>query len=263
MLNTNTCYYVYFHRRNDTNEIFYVGKGKGDRAFNTNKRTKIWEQTCKDAGGAYVEIFRYNLTENEAIDLEAELINKYLNQIVNFNNNSKIVQLTEKSLNELYYYDETSPTCLRWKVESGRGRTKREVGSVAGYVDNKSGYCRVYVDGKMLLVHRVIWTMLRGNISSKFQINHIDNNPSNNRIDNLEVTTVKQNNNLKKKKDAYKIIKKNNIPVSIQVTYLNDNLNRCFKNFKIDGNIEETIKIALNFKRKNLEEVDWKHENML
>lgn len=258
MLNTNTCYYVYFHRRNDTKEIFYVGKGRGDRAFNTNKRTKLWEQTCGEAGGAFVEIYRYNLCEDDAIDLEIEMIAKYSTQLVNSNNNSKIKQLSKESLNELYYYDETSPTFLRWKVEAGSGCKKKKKGDIAGYVDNANGYAKVWVNGKMLLVHRVIWTLFNDELSSKLQINHIDCNPSNNNISNLQLATTKQNNNLKKKKNTYKIVKNAaGIPISIQVTYLNKNLNRCCKNFKIGNDIEETIAIALDFKEKNLQSIDW------
>lgn len=257
MLNTSTCYYVYFHRRNDTKEIFYVGKGKSDRAFNTNKRTKLWQQICKSANGAHVEIFECNLTEDEAIHLEAEMIAKYSHQLVNLNNNSKVISLSKESLNELYYYDETSPTCLRWKVEAGGGCQKKNPGDIAGYLDGDK-YGRVWASGKMLLIHRVIWTMFNGELSSKLHINHIDHNPNNNRISNLEAVTVRQNNNLKRKQDTYKIVKnKQGDAVSIQISYLNDNLTRCYKNFKTEDDIDKTIQLALEFKKEKLQNVVW------
>ena len=38
----NNVYYVYVHRRNDTNEVFYVGKGKNRRAYSKTGRNQHW-----------------------------------------------------------------------------------------------------------------------------------------------------------------------------------------------------------------------------
>lgn len=63
---------------------------------------------------------------------------------------------------------------------------------------NKLGYIRVYLskDGKTerVLVHRLVAESFVNRISEKHDIvNHLDNNPSNNRADNLEWTTYKGN----------------------------------------------------------------------
>ena len=65
-------YYTYLHRRNDTNAIFYVGKGKDKRAW-TTKRSKFWHSIA-DSRGFTVEICAYWPTEKDAHDHEKFLI---------------------------------------------------------------------------------------------------------------------------------------------------------------------------------------------
>lgn len=63
-------YYVYAHRCKATNAVFYVGKGKKDRAWSA-ERSRAWqEHVGKLAAGFEVILLHENLTENEAIDLE-------------------------------------------------------------------------------------------------------------------------------------------------------------------------------------------------
>lgn len=44
-------------------------------------------------------------------------------------------------------------------------------------------------------LHRVIWEAVNGSIPEGLQVNHIDENKSNNRIENLNLMTSKENNN--------------------------------------------------------------------
>jgi len=66
-------FYVYLHRKATNNEIFYVGKGKDYRAWNKQHRSKYWIRIVNKYG-LIVELYKTNLTENEAFDLEKELI---------------------------------------------------------------------------------------------------------------------------------------------------------------------------------------------
>lgn len=66
-------FYVYFHRKETDNEIFYVGKGKGKRAYIKNGRNSYWKNVF-DKHGLVVEIHKSGLTEQEALDLEVLLI---------------------------------------------------------------------------------------------------------------------------------------------------------------------------------------------
>lgn len=68
-------FYVYIHYRNDTNTPFYVGKGKGDRAYQlcTSRRSRFWLNIANKAG-VTVNIIETALTETEAHDLECKII---------------------------------------------------------------------------------------------------------------------------------------------------------------------------------------------
>jgi hypothetical protein len=44
-------------------------------------------------------------------------------------------------------------------------------------------------------LHRMVWTIFRGPIPYKLQIDHIDGDKSNNHIDNLELVTHQENTN--------------------------------------------------------------------
>ena len=58
-------------------------------------------------------------------------------------------------LSDRFYYDDTSPSCLRWKINVRSGRNKNQlnvkVGDVAGGLNNSSGYYQVRVDGRLAL----------------------------------------------------------------------------------------------------------------
>lgn len=64
-------FYVYQHKTKDTNEIFYVGKGKGYRAF-SKVRNKYWHHIA-NKHGFKVELIKSNMTEQDALQLELEL----------------------------------------------------------------------------------------------------------------------------------------------------------------------------------------------
>jgi hypothetical protein len=81
-------YYVYLHKRKGTNKIFYVGKGRknrnGDRFDSTKSRNEWWQHVVEKDGGFDVEIYKDNLTELQAFDLEKQLIAQIgLNNLVN------------------------------------------------------------------------------------------------------------------------------------------------------------------------------------
>jgi hypothetical protein len=67
-------YYVYTHLNPLTKEIFYVGIGKGNRAWNQwAGRNKFWDNYVNKYGFE-VEIIAENLTRNQAGKVEIELI---------------------------------------------------------------------------------------------------------------------------------------------------------------------------------------------
>lgn len=72
----NKSFYVYAHYNCENDECpFYIGKGKGSRAYNSKNRTDAWKQRA--SVGLVVKILQDDLTEEEAYLLETKLIEKY------------------------------------------------------------------------------------------------------------------------------------------------------------------------------------------
>lgn len=189
----NNDYYVYLHKRKDNGVVFYVGKGRKDRA-KRSRTYKHWVEVVHEAGGFEFEYFKTDLTESEAFDIESKLINQPLDgwNLVNKNKtNSKTKHLDFKSIDEYLYYDPTSPTGLRWKKwnNSKIKKTARFAGDVAGYLlkcKGVKGYYALRVNGISVLAHRIVWLLINKSISTDLVINHKDGNGFNNNISNLE-----------------------------------------------------------------------------
>jgi hypothetical protein len=66
-------YYIYAHYRNDTGEVFYVGKGEGNRHKSKQGRNPYWHNIVKSHG--YIsKILQYFEKEEDAHKAEQELI---------------------------------------------------------------------------------------------------------------------------------------------------------------------------------------------
>lgn len=72
-------YYVYIHTKADTNDAFYVGIGKGNRAWKKNKssRSNEWMDVY-NSHGRDVNIYADDLTREEAEIMEVGVIADYL-----------------------------------------------------------------------------------------------------------------------------------------------------------------------------------------
>lgn len=57
----------------------------------------------------------------------------------------------------------------------------------------RDGYCDVKFNGRNIRIHRLIYTLVYGDIPENFQIDHIDNNKANNNINNLQLLSPKDN----------------------------------------------------------------------
>ena len=66
-------FYTYVHIRQDTDKVFYVGKGAGNRAYSCKDRNKHWRHVDAKCGRR-VEIAGLWKTETEALDHEKFLI---------------------------------------------------------------------------------------------------------------------------------------------------------------------------------------------
>lgn len=70
-------FYVYIHRRGTSDgTVFYVGKGKGKRAWNFTQRSKLWKRV-NEKHGTFVQIVATGLEEAASLQKEIELIQWY------------------------------------------------------------------------------------------------------------------------------------------------------------------------------------------
>ena len=99
----------------------------------------------------------------------------------------------KKLCEEWFYYDETSPSGIRWKktVYAGKNHNivRANVGDVAGSKNN-NGWT-VVIKRKFIKVHHVI-LYLHGELEINL-VDHKDGNPFNNKLDNLRCVSIKLN----------------------------------------------------------------------
>lgn len=95
----------------------------------------------------------------------------------------------EINFNDYFYYDETSQSCLRWKVDRrggrGRGHIIVSCGDVAGCL-NGLGYWVVSCNNRRYLAHRIVLSV-NGIDCSGWQVDHINQNRADNRVINLRL----------------------------------------------------------------------------
>lgn len=94
--------------------------------------------------------------------------------------------MNEDDLMKVLRYD-SETGLIYWTIRSG----KAKAGSVAGTV-KCGGYVQISVRGKLHYAHRIAWLLTHGEWPSG-HIDHIDGNPSNNRIENLRDVSVQTN----------------------------------------------------------------------
>lgn len=80
---------------------------------------------------------------------------------------------------------------LYWKKLLVKNQVK--VGSVAGHIVKKYNRYRVLYKGKFYLRARLIWAYHNGEIPKGFEIDHINRNKLDDRIENLRLVTMSQN----------------------------------------------------------------------
>ena len=72
-MNNLNSYYVYLHKTKD-GIPFYVGKGKGKRAWDTNNRNSNWIELVNQITEYDVEIVNDKLSERQSLEIEKNLI---------------------------------------------------------------------------------------------------------------------------------------------------------------------------------------------
>lgn len=181
---------MYGHFIKDTNVLFYIGKGCGGRVAGKHNRNNLWTATTEKYD-YYSLIIKDNLTENEAIKFENELLQEFPTSC-NIAASSKPTKTIDYDfIRQAVYYAEDSPTFLRWVNDRANGA--RKAGTVAGSFDG-DGYGQIYIKDKLYKIHRVVWVLTnKQNLESNLIVDHKDRNKSNNHKDNLRLTTLEVN----------------------------------------------------------------------
>ena len=141
-----------------------------------------------------------------------------------------------------------------------------DVPRILATLDNGYGYRRVRLYNvnkkyKYYYVHRLVWEAFMGSIPEGLQINHLNENKADNRLENLSLCTPKDNNNYgtRNKRASEKLCKR------IQMIDKNNNILKTFNslkeaaqflNIKSHGNISK----CLHGKRKSAYRYKWKFE---
>lgn len=99
--------------------------------------------------------------------------------------------LTQARLKELFHYDpETGVFTHRARPDNPQ-HTGKFAGKVAG-ARHAQGYVSISVDNKRYLAHRLAWLYVYGEWPER-DVDHKDTNKQNNRIDNLRLATMQEN----------------------------------------------------------------------
>jgi hypothetical protein len=97
-----------------------------------------------------------------------------------------MASLTQDLLQELFNYKDGQ---LLWKDDRANGKMK--AGSRAG--TQSAVYRQVSISGKGHLEHRLIYQICHGTLDDSLEIDHIDGDVSNNRIENLRMVSTREN----------------------------------------------------------------------
>ena len=117
-LNPNR-FYVYEHLKPNTGEVFYIGKGSKNRAYQTRSRNNHWTNIVNKYG-LEVNIIYNNLTNQEAGQKEIDLIEFYgLDNLCNMTQGGDgCVSLKQESKDKI-------SNSLKGKIQSQESKDKR------------------------------------------------------------------------------------------------------------------------------------------
>ena len=188
----NKCVYLLV----DKDEVVrYVGQGSPTRPYSISGRSMEYREICKNSGN--IILVKTGLTRTESLSLEKELIVKHSTTLINKRSSPSSNRLIYEDLVQFVALSYESPSGLIWKRKVCPQKLIRFEGKRAGgYNSNQSQHgWIVQINGIQLKAHRVIWCLYHkiDITDPDTVINHIDYNPLNNKIENLELVSQRIN----------------------------------------------------------------------
>lgn len=115
-----------------------------------------------------------------------------------------LLNYNQNSFRNLFLTSDNSPSGLCYKEANHcKGVNFRDVGDNVGTLryNKKNGTSAWYVkiSGKAYAIHRIVWFLAYGEIDATRVIDHVDGDPTNNKLDNLRLVDQGQNNRNAKK----------------------------------------------------------------
>lgn len=194
MISEDTNYVVYVHKDTEGN-VRYVGSGRIKRAKETHAKSSRgakYQKFVEEHGKLSCDIIQVGLSKIESLQLEITLFDQHVTSNLLLNKNRPYLgrsSVNSLLLHELFYYDETSPSALRWKVKTSNGKAGH--GKMAGILSN-TGYYIVKINSLSYSVSRVILMMNDVDICGTI-VDHINGDRKDNRLNNLKVSTYAEN----------------------------------------------------------------------
>ncbi len=129
--------------------------------------------------------------------------------------------ISKDYLDRFIYYDSTSRTGIRWKIDiwvgKNRNRKAISIGDEAGCYNKVTGYYQVRIERRTYRIHRLIPVLLGNQVEDGKVVDHKSGNKTENVSENLRVVDLETN-------AKNRISRKSN--VGIPYIHYNEKLNR-------------------------------------